>query len=97
MPRRIFLPPRLDLVGVQHLLNESDFQRDAAIDAVLIDNDVHEWIEPIGLAAVCAGVRHLRARAERPCPVNFTQPERVTYMQRMDLHRARATWRRYMD
>src|SRR5687768_12285518 len=70
MPRRIFLPRRLDLPGLRELLNASDFAQDPGLDGVLIDNDVHEWIEPIGLAAVCAGVRHLRSHTEPQCPAS---------------------------
>jgi hypothetical protein len=87
MPRTIVIPRRIDLDGIREYLDQNDLNSDALLDGLLLDNRGHEWIEPIGLVAVCASVRHLRAGCVAECQVNFAHPEQASYMQRMDLFR----------
>ncbi|MFZ1060389.1 MAG: ATP-binding protein [Candidatus Rokuibacteriota bacterium] len=75
------------MIGIRAFLETNNLDRDDTIEELSIDNSKVEWIEPIGLVCLLAIVRHLRYGIEDHCPISFTYPGKLGYLQRMDLLR----------
>jgi len=57
------------------------------VDRIVVDNSNHDWIEPVGLVSLGAAICNLRFGRENTCAVEFTAPDKLDYLQRMDLCR----------